>query len=325
LDRRGQFVLSIESAGRGRVPGGAASRVETWLEAGEADEAGRLRSERMSRRPFFLLALALVSAGAAVAVWLAAFVLPGGRALDAGAMQAFTGVARPPLKPSIHGVALLANPLPFAIGAAVLILLALLRRRWLMAAMVPAILLAANVTTQLLKPGLADPRSIDLRGAEIVYSGSWPSGHSTASMSLALCCVLVVGPRLRPLAAVLGAGYAIAVGYALVALGYHLPSDVLGGYLVAATFTLLGAAALAALEARRPMRAARPRPLSPMTVPLLVAGVTALLACAGAVVVVRAPGMTLSALQHPTALAAGAGIGALGLMLTAGLALALRR
>jgi membrane-associated phospholipid phosphatase len=280
----------------------------------------------MSRRPFFLLALAIVSAGAAVAVWLAAFVVPRGRTLDASAMQAFTGVARPPLKPSIHGVALLANPLPFAIGAAVLIVLALLRRRWLMAAIVPAILLGANVTTQLLKPGLADPRWIDLRGAEMVYPGSWPSGHSTASMSLALCCVLVVGPRLRPLAAVLGAGYAIAVGYALVALGYHLPSDVLGGYLVAATFTLVGAAALAALEARRPMRAAaRPRSPASATVPLLAAGVAALLACAAAAVVVRAPGMTLSALQHPTAIAAGAGIAALGLVLTAGLAVALRR
>ncbi len=279
----------------------------------------------MSRRPFFLLALALISAGAAVAVWLAAFVAPGGRTLDASAMQAFTGVARPPLKPSIHGVALLANPLPFALVAAVLVVLALLRRRWLMAAIVPAILLGANVTTQLLKPGLADPRWIDLHGAEIIYPGSWPSGHSTASMSLALCCVLVVGPRLRPLAAVLGAGYAIAVGYALVALGYHLPSDVLGGYLVAATFTLLGAAALAALEARRPVRAARARPMSPATVPLLAAGVAALLAFAATAVVVRAPGMTLSALQHPTAIAAGAGIAALGLVLTAGLALALRR
>ena len=35
--------------------------------------------------------------------------------------------------------------------------------------------------------------------------------------------------------------------------------------------------------------------------------------------------MTLSALQHPTAIAAAAGIGALGLALTAGLAILLRR
>ena len=124
-----------------------------------------------------------------------------------------------------------------------------------MAVVVPAILLGANVTTQLLKPALADPRAASTcTASRSIYPGSWPSGHSTASMSLALCCVLVVGPRLRPLAALLGAGYAIAVGYALVALGYHLPSDVLGGYLVAATFTL------SARPRWRRSRRARPAP-----------------------------------------------------------------
>jgi len=246
----------------------------------------------MPRRPLLLLALALLTACGALAVWVAAFVVPGGRALDATAMQTFTGVARPPLQPSIHGVAVLADPAPFLAGVAALTALALLRRRWLMALIVPGVLLGANLATQLLKPALADPRVLELLGTQVIYAGSWPSGHATASMSLALGLVLVVGRRLRPVAALLGAGYAIAVGYALVALGYHLPSDVLGGYLVAATFTLAGAAALAALEARLPA---------------------------------RAPGMTLSALQHPTALAAGAGIALLGIALTAGLAAVLHR
>lgn len=279
----------------------------------------------MSRRPLFLLTLALASVCGAVAVWFAAFGVAGLRGLDAGAMQAFTGVARVPLEPSIRGVARLADPAWFLTGCALLTAIALLRRRWLMAVVVPAILLSANATTQLLKPALADPRTLDLRGAEMIYHGSWPSGHSTASMSLALCLVLVVGPRLRPLAALVGAGYAIAVGYALVALGYHLPSDVFGGYLVAATFTLVGAAALAVLEARAPARVARGRSLSPIPVVPIAAGGGLLLASVAAVLVLSAPGMTLSALQHPSAIAAGAGIAALGLALTAGLAVVLRR
>jgi membrane-associated phospholipid phosphatase len=280
----------------------------------------------VSRRPIFLLSLALASAGTAVAVWLAAFVVPGGRALDAGAMQGFKDVAGPRLEPSIHGVAVLANPTPFAVAGALLFAIALLRRRLLMAAVVPVILLGANITTQVLKPALADPRTIDLGGVSSIYAGSWPSGHATASMSLALCFVLVVGPRLRALAAVLGAGYAIAVGYALVALGAHLPSDVLGGYLVAATFTLLGTSALAALEARRPVRAGRARETAPiLPVPVLAAAVATLLACAGTAAIVHAPGMTLGALEHPAAIAAGAGIAALGRALTAGLAVVLRR
>lgn len=280
----------------------------------------------MSRRPLTLLALALMSAAGAVAVWFAALDVPRGRSLDAGAMQSFSGVARPPLQPSINGVAHLADPAPLLLGAILLVVLALLRRRPLMALLVPVILLAANATTQLLKPALADLRVIDLFGSPMVYPGSWPSGHATAAMSLALCCVLVVGPELRALAALLGAGYAIAVGYALVALGWHLPSDVLGGYLVAATFTLLGAAVLAGLEARRPERveAARAQALASISVAGLTAGTAALVVIVGAMAVLRSPDMAISALEHPSAIAAGIGIGALGLMLTAGLAAALR-
>jgi len=279
----------------------------------------------MSRRPLFLLTLALASALGAFAVWFAAFHVPTLRGLDAGAMQAFTGVARAPLEPSIRGVARLANPTWFLCGAGLLTLLALARRRWLMAAVVPAILLTANATTQLLKPALADQRLLDLRGVEMIYPGSWPSGHSTAAMSLALCFVLVVGPHLRPLAALLGAGYAIAVGYALVALGFHLPSDVLGGYLVAATFTLVGTTVLAVLEARMPARVARERAPLAFSPAALAAAAALLVACTGAAAALRAPGMALSALEHPSAIAAGAGIAALGLALTAGLAVVLRR
>ncbi|MEY2515823.1 MAG: hypothetical protein QOJ89_3181, partial [bacterium] len=270
--------------------------------------------------------LAVASASGALAVWLAAFVVPRGRTLDAGALETFTGVARPPLTPSIHGIAVLADPWPFAAGAAALVALALVRRRWLMAAVVPAILLSANLATQQLKPALADLRIVDLRGVQAIYPGSWPSGHSTASMSLALCLVLVAGPRLRALAALLGAGYAVAVGYALVVLGYHMPSDVLGGYLVAATFALLGTAALAALEARRPARAARvARPPAPLSAPALAAFAAVCAVLASVAVVLRDPGAPLSVLQHPTAVLVGFGIAGLGLALTTGLAFLVRR
>lgn len=281
----------------------------------------------MSRRPLILLTLALVSTAGAVAVWFAALGNARGRALDGGAMQSFSGVARPPLEPSIEGIAHLADPAPLLVGMVLLVAFALLRRRPLMALLVPVVLGGANLTTQLLKPALADLRVIDLAGVTMVYPGSWPSGHATAAMSLALCCVLVVGPELRALAALLGAGYAIAVGYALVALGWHLPSDVLGGYLVAATFTLVGAAALAPLEARRPqrVRAARAQPLAAISVAVPATGGAALVVLLGAVAVAHSPGIAIDAFEHPAAIAAGIGIGALGLTLTAGLAAALRR
>ena len=288
----------------------------------------------MTRHPLVLLVLAAASAAGAFVVWLAAFHVPGGRGLDGRAMQTFTGVASAPREPSIHGIALLADPLPFALLAGAAIAVALLRRRWLMAALVPLILLAANLTTQVLKPALADERIVDVRGVGTAYPGSWPSGHATAAMSLALCLVLVAGPRLRPLVALTGAGYAVAVGYALVALGFHLPSDVLGGFLVAATFTLVGAAALAGLEARGPARSERADradragaavPPSLLSPPALAAFAGALLAVAAIAVVVRAPSAPADVLAHPIALLAGLGIAGLGLALTTGLAHVLRR
>jgi membrane-associated phospholipid phosphatase len=277
----------------------------------------------MSRRPLFLLALAALSASAAAVVWLVAFHAPGGRRFDAAALQAFAGVLRPPLSPSTNGIAVLANPVPFVIGGLALVAIALRRRRWLMAAIVPVILLSANVCTQWLKPALTDPRVIDVDGISRTYPGSWPSGHATASMSLALCLVLVAGPRLRPLAALAGAAYAIGVGYSLVSGGWHLPSDVFGGYLVAASFTLLGVAALAMLEEREPAPAGGP------TIPWRsLAAPVAALVCAGALTtlaaIVRQPDLAVG-VRHVEVLVVAFAIGALGLALTAGLALALRR
>jgi membrane-associated phospholipid phosphatase len=283
----------------------------------------------MSRRPLFLLVLGALSVAAAALVWLAAFVAPGGRVLDGAALRAFAGVARTPLQPSIHGVAVLADPLPFVLGGALLVGVALLRRRPLMAAIVPAVLVGANACTQLLKPALADLRIIDIGPMDRIYTGSWPSGHATASMSLALCLVLVVGPRLRPLAALAGATYAIGVGYALVALGWHLPSDVLGGYLVAASFTLVGAAALAALETRRPVPAARrraaPRQAIPWAGAAAFAAVLAALAALALALARQYPQLVTATARHAETLLVASVIGALGLALTAGLALALRR
>jgi len=292
----------------------------------------------MSRRPLVLLALVLASAIGALAVWLAAFSAAGQR-MDSAALDAFTVAARPPLQPSINGVAQLAGPWPLALGALALIAIALLRERWLMAAVVPAILLGANLVTQVLKPALAHPRIADLSGVERPYLASWPSGHATVAMSLALCAVLVAGPRLRPLAALAGAGYAVAVGYSLIGAGWHLPSDVIGGFLIAAIFTLLGAAALCLLEApgsavapstsRGPARArtATAAPAQPaMGALLLGAVVTAATASlCGLALLARHPGASAFAAEHPSALLAAAGVGLLGVALTGALTLALRR
>jgi membrane-associated phospholipid phosphatase len=103
----------------------------------------------------------------------------------------------------------------------------------------------APLSAGLLKPLLAHAH--DQTAGISIASASWPSGHSTAAAALVLCAVLVSPARLRPLVAVLGGLFALAVGSALLILAWHMPSDVLGGYFLAALWFAL---ALAVLRAR---------------------------------------------------------------------------
>ena len=205
---------------------------------------------------------------------------------------------------------------------------ALLRRRPRVAVAVGAIVLGANITTEVLKPLLAAPRPASLvaGGASYLPTASWPSGHSTAVMSLVLATVLAVPARLRPVVAAFGASLAIAVGYSVLANGSHYASDVLGGFLMAATWALCAVAALLAVERWRPSaRGSHDR-----------VSIRAVLGAPGAVVVAALvltlvlvafrPHEVVSYLQaHQAFVLGAAGIAALSLVLSTGVLLSVRR
>jgi membrane-associated phospholipid phosphatase len=132
----------------------------------------------------------------------------------------------------------------------VMIALALLRGRLAVAVAAAVAIVGANVTTQVLKHGLERPELVPTE----VGANSFPSGHATVAMSLALGLVLVAPSALRPLAATLGGVYAAAIGAAVLLLAWHRPSDVLGAYLVAACWCALAGAVAASAE-RGPRRA----------------------------------------------------------------------
>jgi membrane-associated phospholipid phosphatase len=160
-----------------------------------------------------------------------------------------------------------------------LVAIALARRRYRQAAAALAVVAGANVTTQLLKPALGglDPLGGD---AERFSQGIFPSGHATVAMSLALALVIVVPAAARPLAAVVGVVYTGAVGVGLLLLGWHFPSDVVGGFLVAA---LWAAAAVAWLR-----RAGQPEAVTMTSLPRLRTGMAIALAVAGLVALTAA-------------------------------------
>jgi hypothetical protein len=172
--------------------------------------------------------------------------------------------------------------------------------------------MVTGATTQGLKHALATPRIISWL-TDSPSATAWPSGHATAAMTLALAAVLVAPRARRPLVAVAGGAFAVAVGVAVVALHWHFPSDVVGGYLVAATWSLVVAAALRALE---PGRAPAPAGAWRAAGALVAGGALGGLAVCGAVVLAR-PGVA-DVFGRPACVAAAVAIGALAALIPLG-------
>ncbi len=265
-----------------------------------------------------------------ILIWALAFHVGVFEHADQSVFIGFGGLRRPRVNSLAEFLAGLCNPQPYVYLAVVPGLVALLRRRPRVAVGVTALLLGANATTHVLKPLLAEPRAASLfAGRAPVSPVSWPSGHATAAMSLALSLVLASPGRLRPAVAALGATFAVAVSYSFLTLGWHYPSDVLGGFVVAGIWSLLVVAAISAADRRWPRtRAEEGRtdrvPLREALRPPALALAGGL--CVAAVVAIARPHAVITYAQQHTAFVLGAaGIAALGLVVATAVMLAARR
>lgn len=283
----------------------------------------------MPRRCQLAFAGAGAAAVAAALAWIAAVHVGPVQRADGRTLAGFTALDGPRMQELARALAQLCDPLPFAWLAAALVAAALARRRPRTAVAVGVALGGANVTTQLLKPALATPRSAPpLADADqvVVAAASWPSGHATAAMALALGLVLVAPARARPWAAAAGGLFAVAVTFSFLSLGWHFPSDVLGGFLVAASWALAAVGALWWSERRWPRRApgAPPPAVGAALAPTGAAAAAALL-LAGAVLLAR-PAQVVGFAQQHTTFVVGAGLlGAAALGLAAALTVLVAR
>jgi membrane-associated phospholipid phosphatase len=226
-----------------------------------------------------------------IAVGALALLVPAGHERDAAMLHGFLGLDRPGVRYEIKVIAHLGDTLPYACAGLLCIAVALVRGRGWRALAVASLLAVTGATTQALKHVLAQPR-VEHWLPEQVATTSWPSGHSTAAMTLALCAVLVAPPALRATAAVLGGAFAVGVGYAVLVLGWHYPSDVLGGFLVAGLWTSLAVAVLHRVEAPEPAR-------RPVWEPLAALGAGAAVVAA-VLLGARADSVALYTLERPT-------------------------
>ena len=270
----------------------------------------------MRRDPKLALLGALACLGGLVLTGVVALLTDAGRVGDTTTLSGLVTLDRGRATAVATWFVELCNPGPYGLFGAMLVGVAVVRRRWRVALAVPVILVGAEVTTQALKPLLATPRTGEWFASHI-GTGSWPSGHATAALALALCAVLVSPARWRALVAVLGGLFATAVAVSICVLAWHFPSDVLGGFFMAATWTLAAVAALLRLE--RPVRR-EPRPL--LWPAELVAGAAGGVGLA--VVAARPAAVADYASAHTMAFAALAVIAAVALALAVGVARAAR-
>ncbi|HEX5380571.1 MAG TPA: phosphatase PAP2 family protein [Phenylobacterium sp.] len=119
--------------------------------------------------------------------------------------------------------------------------------------------IAAQVSTELLKQAYDRPRPALAPHGSYVYSQSFPSGHSAMAAATFLTLATVIAslePRraTKVLAYVLAIVVMIMVGVSRVYLGVHWPSDVLAGWCLGAGWALLAWIALSRLTRPAPDR-----------------------------------------------------------------------
>jgi membrane-associated phospholipid phosphatase len=200
------------------------------------------------------LLLSALCVAALALLWAVAELIPAVQVRDAVALHDFTLLDGPHIGAAARELLHLLNPRLFTIWALALVLFALARNRPRIAFAVAVVMSLAPLSAEVLKPLLAHAH-VQSSGV-FIGSASWPSGHATAATALALSAVLVAPPRMRFAVAMLAVAFILAVGTALLIRAWHLPSDVLGGFLLGTLWITLAVAALRAAERRWPSRGA---------------------------------------------------------------------
>jgi len=206
-------------------------------------------STRPSRGAWYLLAPLLVAALATagvVAIYRVFIRTITGQAIDTGALNgADVGHAKVVelLSRTLNGTTLVSLVLVCLAAATI----GVVRRRIDLAIGAAAVVLGANLTSQLLKTHLHRP---NLDG--FPAPNSFPSGHTTAAASVAFALVLALPQAVRGMVALIGAGYVTVIAVATVWAEWHRPSDTVAGLLVVLAWGGLVAAVLRAYRLRTP-------------------------------------------------------------------------
>jgi membrane-associated phospholipid phosphatase len=189
------------------------------------------------------------------------------------------------------------NVVTVGLGAGVAVVVALVRRRPRLAAVVGVVALGSLVSVQLLKRVVLErPPLVPTDYAQ--GTNSFPSGHTSVGMVLAVMLLMVLPLRARPWTWVVVGLFGATFGVSTVLAAYHRPSDVVAAHLVVLAWALAGTAVLVAWRGSSDPSDPPPRSVRrPLAVLVGLGGVAAAAAVVMTVVVVLLDPARVSAMR----------------------------
>jgi membrane-associated phospholipid phosphatase len=178
----------------------------------------------------WLVVLAAVQVAAFVVVWRFFVRSERGQRFDTVALTGNT-IGRDHIDDLVSSVLNAMSIAALLLTTVVIGFIALIRGRVALAVVATLFIVGANATVQAAKYAIQRP-DLGVDPERAAAGNSFPSGHTAVAVSFAVALVLVLPPRLRGVAAVLGAGYAALAGVATLSAGWHRPSDAVAAILV---------------------------------------------------------------------------------------------
>lgn len=192
-------------------------------------------------------------------------------------------------------------------AVATIAVVALIRMRRANGLAAIGLLIAANLSSRMLKAYVLPRRDLGLAEAAPATLNSLPSGHTTAAFSIGVAALFVVPAVLRPVTAAVGIAFSSAVAIATLSAGWHRVADTLASFFLVTAWAAVAGVVMLRAEpdfTPRDWRAQRPRRIGRWWA-AAATGLT-LVAAVLVAVLVADPEVRESVLGPPAAFVAGA-------------------
>jgi membrane-associated phospholipid phosphatase len=208
------------------------------------------------RRTFLWLVLGMAGCVAAFALvyWFAVQTITGRQLADAALRGAL--ITQPRAASAVEATLDVVTVTALIAAAGAIAVVALIRMRRTSGLVAVGLLVAANISGQVLKSYILPRPDLGLAESAPATLNSLPSGHTTAAFSIGVAALFVVPALLRWATAIVGIAFSSTVAIATMSAGWHRVEDTLASFFLV-TFWALAACGVTLLAQPAFMPAAR--------------------------------------------------------------------